>query len=72
MGGNQISMAVGAEFAKRRTVCGREWVELRSTWPLVLNSQDDTQTVGENGWKTWPVVQNSQDNALSVGEGGWK
>ena len=50
MGENQINMAVGAEFTKRRTSCGREWVEIRSTWPSVLNSQDDELSVGENGW----------------------
>jgi hypothetical protein len=52
MGGNQVSMAVGAEFAKRRTVCEREWVEIRSVWPLVLNSQDNALPGGENGWKS--------------------
>jgi len=52
MGGNQINMAIGAEFTRRRTVCGREWVEIRSTWPSVLTSQDDAPTVGENGWKS--------------------
>jgi hypothetical protein len=49
MGGNQISMAVGGEVARRRTSWGREWVEIRSTWPLVLNSQDDALPGGENG-----------------------
>src|SRR6266567_923098 len=52
MGGNQINMAVGAQFTRRRTSCGREWVEIRSTWPSVLNSRDDARTVGENGWKS--------------------
>jgi hypothetical protein len=50
MGGNQISMAVGAEFTRRRTICGREWVEIRSVWPLVLNLQADALPGGENGW----------------------
>ncbi|KDR74864.1 hypothetical protein GALMADRAFT_249779, partial [Galerina marginata CBS 339.88] len=49
MGGNQINMAVGAEFSRRHTSsCGREWVEIRSTWPSELNSRDDAQAVGEN------------------------
>jgi hypothetical protein len=42
-------MAVGAEFTRRRTLCGREWVEISSIWPSVPNSQDDARTVGENG-----------------------
>jgi hypothetical protein len=52
MGGHQISMTVGAEFTRQRTSWGQEWVDIRSVWPLVLNSQDDAQTVGENGWKS--------------------
>jgi hypothetical protein len=50
MGGNQISMAVGAEFTRQRTAWGQEWVDIRSVWLLVLNSQDDARSVGENGW----------------------
>jgi hypothetical protein len=52
MGGHQISMAVGAEFTRQRTSWGREWVDIRSVWPLLLNSQDDARPVGENGWKS--------------------
>jgi hypothetical protein len=62
MGGHQISMAVGAEFTRRRTICGREWVEIRSVWPLVLNLRDNAR----------PLVLNSQDDGRSVGENGWK
>jgi hypothetical protein len=51
MGGNQISMAVGAQFTRQRTAWERDWVEIRSTWPLVLNSEDDARSVGEGGWK---------------------
>ena len=49
MDGNQINEAVGAEFTGQRTACGREWMEIRSTTLLVLNSQDNAQPVGENG-----------------------
>ena len=52
MGGNQINMAVVAEFTRRRTNCGREWVEIKSTWPSVLKSQDNPLPVGENGWES--------------------
>ena len=51
MGGNKINMAVGAELTRRRTNCGRERVESRSTWSSVLNAQDDAQAAGENEWK---------------------
>ena len=52
MGGNQINAAVGAEFPRPRTSCRRESLEIRSTWPSVLNSQDDALSVGENGWES--------------------
>jgi hypothetical protein len=52
MGGHQISMAVGAELTRQRTCWGREWVDIRSVWPLVLNSQDDARSVGEDGCKS--------------------
>ena len=52
MGRNQINMAVGAKFTRRRTGCGYERVEMKSTWPSVLNSKDDARTVGENGWES--------------------
>jgi hypothetical protein len=50
MGGNQFNMTVDDEFETRRTVCGREGVEIKLIWPSVLNSQDDAPSVGENGW----------------------
>ena len=49
MDADQINVTVGAEFTGRRTSCGREWMEIRSTRPLVLNSQDDAHSVGEKG-----------------------
>jgi hypothetical protein len=52
MGGNQLSMTGGAEFRRRRTLCGGEWVEITSVWPLVLNLQDNALPGGENGWKS--------------------
>jgi hypothetical protein len=72
MGGNQINMAVGAEFMRRRTSCGREWVQIRSTCLSVLDSQDSALLWAE--WveirSTWPSKMNSQDDALPVGETG--
>jgi len=52
MDGNQINKAIDAEFTAQRTSCGREGMDIRSTRWLVLNSQDDAQSVGENGWKS--------------------
>jgi len=52
MDGNQINKAIGAEFTGQRTICGQGWMEIRSTRLLVLNSQDNTHPVGENGWKS--------------------
>jgi len=52
MDGNQINKAVVAEFTEQRTNCRREWMEIRSTRPLVLNSQDNALAVGEDGWKS--------------------
>ena len=52
--GHQINKVVGAEFTGRRTICGREWMEIRSTMWLVLNLQDDTLPVADNGWKSDP------------------
>jgi len=49
MGGNQFNVAFDAEFTRRRTLCGREWVEISSTWPSALISQDDALPVGVNG-----------------------
>jgi hypothetical protein len=49
MGGNQINMAIGAEFTRGHTLYGRERVEIRSTWPVVLNSQDNALSVGQGG-----------------------
>ena len=49
MSESQMNMAVGLEFTTPRTNCGRERVEIKSTWPSVLNSQDDALPVGENG-----------------------
>jgi len=40
MDGNQINGAFGAEFTGRRTCCRRQWMEIRSTRQLVLNSQE--------------------------------
>jgi hypothetical protein len=49
-------MTIGAaELRERRTSCGREWVGISSTWPLVLNSQNDALSAGEksdqHGWQ---------------------
>jgi len=52
MDGNQINKAIGVELRGRRTSCGREWMEIKSTTWWVLNSQDDAHPVGENGWKS--------------------
>jgi hypothetical protein len=52
VGENEINMAIGAEFTRRHTVYGRGRVEIRSTWPVVLNSQDDALPGGKNGWKS--------------------
>jgi len=51
MGVNDINMAFAAQFRKRRTNCGWEWVEMKSTWFLLLNSGDDRPAVGNNEWK---------------------
>ena len=52
MGGNQMTMAVGTEFTRQRTLCEREWVEIRSTWGSVMNSLEDALPVGENAWES--------------------
>ena len=76
VGENQINMAVGAEFTRRRTICRREWVEIGSTWLSVLNSQLGRRTICGREWvemrSTWPLVLNSQDDALPVDDNGWK
>ena len=56
MGGKKINMAVGAEFTRRRTLCGREGVQISSTWPLVPNSRDDAPSVGPDGFRSDPLV----------------
>jgi len=36
MGAEQINMAIGAEFTRRRTICG---VEIRIPWSSSLNQE---------------------------------
>ena len=51
MGAKEINMTLGAQFRRQRTICGQEWVQKRSKWPLVLNSGDNPLPVGKNGRK---------------------
>jgi len=61
MHGHEINMALAAHFWGRRTSCGREWAEMRSTWLPLLNSGDDALAAGENGRK-----QNQHGSRCSI------
>jgi hypothetical protein len=52
MGGNQINMAVGAEFTRGPTNCGMESVEINQIILVVIaQSGDDTRSVSAEGRK---------------------
>ncbi|KDR65004.1 hypothetical protein GALMADRAFT_260385 [Galerina marginata CBS 339.88] len=48
--GDQKVLSV--ELKRLHTACRQEWVEIKLTWLLQLNSRDNPRAVGKNRWKS--------------------